>query len=423
MRSDQADATLPAYLTGGDFELMAEMQEPTSKSTQIGDAGAEVDGPEHPRPESAPEFDFDAHRQQALEAYQGVRQQYQDCAEAAESVLKAALEAANIRVHTLESRAKDPESFARKASLPSEQDPAKPKYTEPLRQITDLAAIRVITFLLADVDKVNAQVEEQFHVLEKVNKSGLLVEAEKLGYHSMHYLVGFTPQRLSMPEYARHRDLVIEIQVRTILQHAWAEIEHDIQYKAIETIPALIRRRFMALAGLLEIADREFQAVSDEDHRVRVEALRHVELGDLAAVEVTQEALKAYLDRKLGADGRMTAFSYEFEARILRRLGFSNLQELDDAIAGYDDDHISRLLYGNRQGQLTRLEGVLLASLGEEFIDRHPWTHGDYGQSWRQLLGTRLQRLRANGIAGRRDEPNQAEDEEEPSTDGGGPAA
>ncbi len=321
-----------------------------------------------------------------------------------------------------ESRAKDPESFARKASVPSEQDPAQPKYTEPLRQITDLAAVRVITFLLEDVDKVNAQVQEQFNVFEMINKSGLLVEQEKLGYHSVHYLVGFTPQRLAMPEYARHRDLVIEIQVRTILQHAWAEIEHDIQYKAIETIPAVVRRRFMALAGLLEIADREFQAVSDEDQRVRVAALRHVELGDLAAVEVTQEALKAYLDRKLGADGRMTAFSYEFEARILRRLGFSNLHEIDDAIAGYDDDRISRLLHGNRQGQLTRLQDVLLASLGEEFIDRHPWTHGEYGEHWRRRLAQQLERLRDAGIVPRRDQPKGTEAQQASGTDGAAPA-
>ncbi|MEJ7786196.1 MAG: hypothetical protein WKF96_15425 [Solirubrobacteraceae bacterium] len=356
-----------------------------------------------------PEFNFDAHRQNALEAFQGVRQQYQDCSEAAESVLKAALEAASIRVHTLESRAKDPESFARKASLPSEQDPTQPKYSDPLRQITDLAAVRVITFLLEDVEKVNAQLEAQFHVFEKINKSGLLVEQEKLGYHSIHYLIGFTPQRLAMPEYARHSDLVVEIQVRTILQHAWAEIEHDIQYKAIETIPAVVRRRFMALAGLLEIADREFQAVSDEDQRVRSAALRHVELGDLAAVEVTEEALKAYLDRKLGADGRMTAFSYQWAARIVRRLGFSNLQELDEAIAGYDDDLISRLVHGNRQGQLTRLEDVLLASLGEDFIERHPWAHGEYALSWRGHLSAKLERLRQAGIVGRSEDANQAE--------------
>jgi hypothetical protein len=57
--------------------------------------------------------------------------------------------------------------------------------------------------------------------------------------------------------------LVAEIQVRTILQHAWAEIEHDTRYKAVDVAPTAIARRFVALAGLLEIADREFQALQD----------------------------------------------------------------------------------------------------------------------------------------------------------------
>jgi ppGpp synthetase/RelA/SpoT-type nucleotidyltranferase len=52
--------------------------------------------------------------------------------------------------------------------------------------------------------------------------------------------------------------------VRTILQHAWAEIEHDIQYKSARALPPALRRRLAALAGLLEIADREFQAIRDE---------------------------------------------------------------------------------------------------------------------------------------------------------------
>jgi hypothetical protein len=226
----------------------------------------------------------------------------------------------------------------------------------------------------------------------------------------VHYLVNFDPNRLALPEYARHRDLVIEIQVRTILQHAWAEIQHDIEYKAIETIPTVIRRRFMALAGMLEIADREFQAISDEDRQVRAAALRDVELGDLAAVEVTQEALKAYLDRKLGPDGRMSSFSYDWEARVLRRLGFKNLKELDDALEGYSADSISRRLYGNRQGQLTRLEDVLLASLGEEFIERHPYSHGEFAPGWRQALALKLAELRAAGLAAPAPGPGRSED-------------
>ncbi len=76
------------------------------------------------------------------------------------------------------------------------------------------------------------------------------------------------PQRALLPEYERSADSITEIQVRTVLQHAWAEIEHDIQYKSASVIPAEIRRRFMSLAGMLEIADRESQAIQDADKRL-----------------------------------------------------------------------------------------------------------------------------------------------------------
>lgn len=343
-------------------------------------------------------FDFDLHRQKAVDAYQTHRPLYEDCSREVGAVLQAALEAANIRVHTLESRAKELESFGRKASRPSEKDPERPKYPEPLHDITDLAGARVITFLLDDVDRVSAQIESEFRVIEKINKSGLLVQEEKLGYHSIHYLVAFSDRRRAMPEYARFGELTAEIQVRTILQHAWAEIEHDIQYKAVETIPSPIRRRFMALAGLMEIADREFQAVSDEDEQVRTNARNLIERGDLDQVELTEDSLKTYLDRRLGPDGRMTAFSYEWTARVLKRVGFSNLRQLDDAIAGYDDDRISRVVWGSRQGQISRLEDVLVASLGERFIERHPWG----GEDWfAPRVQSRLERLRRAGIEGR----------------------
>ena len=359
-------------------------------------------------------FDFAAHRQLAVDGYQAVQSQYEDCARAVESVLKAALERDDVLVHTLEARAKDLESFGRKAARPSEKDPEQPKYEDPLHEITDLAGVRVITLLLDDVERVNSHVEQQFNVLEKVNKTGLLIEEEKLGYHSVHYLVAFDDARCALPEYARYAGLTAEVQVRTIMQHAWAEIEHDIQYKAVETIPALIRRRFMALAGLLEIADREFQAISDEDRRVRTDALNLIERGDLDQVEVTEESLKAYLDQTLGPDGRMSSFSYEWMARVLKRLGFSNLRQVHNCVDGYNDDQISRLLEGSRQGQITRFEQVLLASMGEQYIERHPWFKVQGG--WFEDRKRRsLARLREAGIDGR---ANCLSDEAHASTNG-----
>jgi len=96
-----------------------------------------------------------------------------------------------------------------------------------------------------------------------------------------------------------------------------------------------------------------------------------VEAGQFGSVEITPDALKSYLDRKLQPDGRMSDYSYEFTARLLRQLGFMNFQQIDEAISGYDDDRLSRLVSGARQGQLSRFETMVLAAMGEDFIRRH----------------------------------------------------
>jgi putative GTP pyrophosphokinase len=279
--------------------------------------------------------------------------------------------------------------------LPSESDPEAPRYPDPLSQITDLAAVRVITFFTRTVSQVDEAIRREFDVVERVDKAASLWREGRLGYQSVHYLVRLGPNRLSLGEYQHYRDLIVEIQVRTVMQHAWAEIEHDIQYKAIETIPDQIRRRFVSLAGLLEIADREFQAIQDDDERLRNSARESVNRGELQQVEITGDALRAYLDKKLGPDGRMVPWSYEFTARILRQLGFSSLDQVDECIAGYDDDRVSRVAFGARQGQLTRFECMLLAGMGDHYLSRHPWRNESW---WPLAWNRRLQDLIKAGI-------------------------
>ncbi|HEX3174782.1 MAG TPA: hypothetical protein VHQ43_11265 [Solirubrobacterales bacterium] len=344
-------------------------------------------------------FDFDAHRRDAVDQYQGVRQEFEDCSQAVYSVLQTALaEEDGILIHSLEARAKSADSFGRKAALPSVEDPGQPKYPEPLTEITDLAGARVITFLLDTVDQVNEIVEREFDVVEKSTKSGLHEEGERLGYQSVHFLVKFSEARRSLPEYARFKELITEVQVRTILQHAWAEIEHDIQYKAVETIPTSIRRRFTSLAGLVEIADREFQAISTEDKRNRNDARRLIQEGSLDRVEITPDALKAYLDLKLGPDGRMSEWSYGWETRSLKRLGFENLAQVDERIEPYNDDRISRILWRTRQGQLRRFEDVLLAAMGDEYVLSLPWVAKDPEGESARFYRALLEKLEKSGV-------------------------
>src|SRR5665811_30816 len=161
------------------------MDQQQPRVAPVGEAQQPHDG-EQPAPDTG--FDFDRHRAVAIDGYQRAQKQYADCAEAVYAVLTAALESQKILVHSVERRAKSLASFGDKAAKPSADDPSVPKYADPLREITDLSGVRVITFLLDAVERVGEIIESEFTVLEKINRTNLLYDEEKLGYQSIHYL-------------------------------------------------------------------------------------------------------------------------------------------------------------------------------------------------------------------------------------------
>jgi len=210
-------------------------------------------------------FDFEAHGRTAAKNYEKIFFLYERYADAVKQILRASIPS-DYPIHSIERRAKSVENFERKASKPDESDPSKPKYPTPLQDITDSAGVRVITFFPKTIKEVNLCIDREFEVLWNRDIGEDLLQ---FGYRSIHYLVKLKQARADLPEYKEYKDMVAEIQVRTILQHAWAEMEHDIQYKSVEQNTLSIQRRFIALAGMLEIADREFQAIQDEDSSLR----------------------------------------------------------------------------------------------------------------------------------------------------------
>lgn len=342
-------------------------------------------------------FDFEAHRRSAAEQFSRKRDLYENFAKTARDILADAIKSRGLRVNEIQFRAKELDSFGKKAMTPKDENPEQPKYKNPLTDITDLAAVRVITFFPRTVEDVCKCIQEEFDVIERVDHTATAQREERLGYQSIHYLVRLGENRKRLPEYRRFEGLVAEVQVRTVMQHAWAEIEHDIRYKSKLAIPTAISRRFMTLAGLLEIADREFQAIQEEDANLRTTARALVEQGRLTEVEVTPDAIREYLNRRLGADDRISDFTYEMTARHLRFLGFQNLGQLDECIATFKDDgdRVSRVVFGRRCGQVTRLELLLLASMGDNLIQNHPWSDSEY---YRELLTNWLNKLRLGGM-------------------------
>jgi ppGpp synthetase/RelA/SpoT-type nucleotidyltranferase len=342
-----------------------------------------------------PLFDFEEHRRAAVDAYAKVRSLYEEFSRTIANILTEALTRKSVKVHSIQGRAKELESFGRKVMRHSDTEPEVPKYSDPMKNITDLAAARVITFFPRTTDEVDTCLRNEFIVAEKVDHTAQLQQEERLGYQSVHYLVGLKEDRTRLPEYVRFSGLIGEIQVRTVLQHAWAEIEHDIQYKSPTSIPVAIRRRFMAVAGMLEVIDREFQAIQDADSELKESARKSVQHGDLDQVEITADALQAYLDRRFGADARVSDWSYNWMVRVLLGLGFRNFRQVDECISGYDDDQISKAVHGARQGPITRFEDMLLAGMGESFIRKHPSAQENWFGAARYR---RLARLKGAGI-------------------------
>jgi Uncharacterized protein conserved in bacteria len=192
-----------------------------------------------------------------MNEFQQKRYIYQNFAAEVEHQLERILSEEKISCNAITSRVKDIESLSGKI------DRKGGKYS-CLEDLTDIAGVRVITYYSDDVDRVADIVEREFTVDREnsIDKREAL-EPDRFGYCSVHYVVGMSDKRLKLCEYKSFLGLKCEIQIRSVLQHAWAEIEHDLGYKNPAALPRQIRRNFSRLAGLLEIADKEFHEIRE----------------------------------------------------------------------------------------------------------------------------------------------------------------
>ncbi len=168
------------------------------------------------------------------------------------------LDERGIRVHSVVARVKKRPSLERKLHRHD------PPYAS-LDAITDLVGARVITYFSDEVDRVRDLLDAEFEV-DTVNSRDVraTIDPDRFGYVSLQYVVSVSPARAALPEWRRFAGFRFEIQVRSILQHAWAEIEHDRGYHTESDVPEPIRRRWSRVAALLELADSEFVALRDD---------------------------------------------------------------------------------------------------------------------------------------------------------------
>jgi putative GTP pyrophosphokinase len=254
------------------------------------------------------------------------------------SIITDLINDASIPVHAIYSRTKDLKSLLKKVD--------KNKYSDPRTQLTDVSGFRIITYVESDLEKVSKIIGDCFYI-DKENSidKGEVLGIDKVGYKSIHFIAKLSDDRVKMPEFKKFKDLKFEIQIRTILQHAWAEIEHDRNYKFTGVLPHLLQRRFKVLAGVLELADREFNNIAkaiDEHSKNVAESTTKGEL----AIPLDSTSIKSFTAIKF-----KKLFNYNFandfnddsyEKNVLNELELMGINTLADLNKIIPDDLVEK---------------------------------------------------------------------------------
>jgi ppGpp synthetase/RelA/SpoT-type nucleotidyltranferase len=231
--------------------------------------------------------------------------------------LETAIERDELRVHSCISRVKSLKSFREKV--------ARKRYTDPLSDMHDIVGARVVCLFPDDLAKIDAMIRNEFQVLSSEDKTKTS-PPEFMHYRSVHYNCQIRPAHTG-PRYDPIKDIVFEVQCRTILQDAWAAVQHYLAYKGPNSIPDDLSRDFSALAGLFHVADKTFQQLYYSALQQDIEAQSRVLQATAAArgegtlpvapdVGIDRSTVKAllrqlYADRDSSPDGEYSTFVEE----------------------------------------------------------------------------------------------------------------
>jgi putative GTP pyrophosphokinase len=166
-----------------------------------------------------------------------------------------------------------------------EEKMIRKRYDKP-EDIKDLAGIMIVASVLSNAELISKIIkrEKEFEIDwdNSVDHSIRLAE-DRVGYRGKNYVGKVREDAFATTEeYEKFKELNFEIQIKTLLDFAWGEIEHDRNYKIAEELQDTdIPRRFKIVAGALEIVDNEFERLSKETEHIADPILKKISRGDL----------------------------------------------------------------------------------------------------------------------------------------------
>jgi ppGpp synthetase/RelA/SpoT-type nucleotidyltranferase len=298
-------------------------------------------------------------------------------------------------------RTKSVESFRQKASrvvyVGEETQEQELEFPEPLSQLHDLIGVRVIVLLSREVRESAALIKRQrndFWCRSDREKDIGSLESGTYGYSSRHLILKPRGDEVVDQFLETHPEvdnsLVFEVQVRTVLAHAWSEIEHDIRFKRRDSRAwsPYLDRQFTASAAMLESVEGVFTDIDSRHQLIRSYWDRNSVGGEELTSDHVGEVWKTlwpHLERKSDDD------NWEWALELLRANDVDTVRDLVELLDTNSIRNVRAALeHRYSPGPDRLLDDVLLWRFGKNHIER---TAGD-DRHRRSSLWRRLQQMR-----------------------------
>lgn len=158
-------------------------------------------------------------------------------------------------------RVKETDSFLEKALVRKHK-------SDPLSEITDQVGVRFVVLLLENIDLIGKIIQSDRWEWQKDrdHEEERLAKPDYFAYQSDHYVIR-TKENIEFDGVIIPAYTPCEIQVRTILQHAYAEMAHNSDYKPSIRLPEEdqkhVKRSLAKGAALIETTDDVFKEIKN----------------------------------------------------------------------------------------------------------------------------------------------------------------
>ncbi|QXM05529.1 GTP pyrophosphokinase [Crassaminicella indica] len=187
-------------------------------------------------------------------------------------------------------------------------------------KIEDIAGIRIMCQFVDDIYKVVELIEQRDGKDLKIEYvKDYIKNRKESGYRSYHIIIKYPIQTAF-----GHKEILAEIQIRTLAMNFWATIEHSINYKYKKNVPEPIKERLKKSAEAAYLLDKEMWAIRDEV--INAQKLFEARSNTVSSIVNNIQLLKS-----VGKGERAKAFQKKFN-KALRESNTIELTELSEAV-------------------------------------------------------------------------------------------